>query len=92
MILLLFGSTVHTTGINIEGVLANAVAVSVIVTFAIGIAIWLIKRSIAEAVRDAMIPIEKRIDDHDTRIARLEGVNDGRKQAVAAAAVTVKGT
>lgn len=81
---------VHTTGVNLEGVLAIVVAMTIILTFFTGVLVWLVKRSIADAVRDAMAPIEKRIDDHDTRIARLEGVNEGRRQAVAAAGVTTK--
>ena len=88
----LFGVTVHTTGVNIEGILANAVAVTIILTFFAGLIIWLIKRSISDAVREAMIPIEKRLDNHDTRIARLEGMEQGKRDAVAAAGVSSNST
>lgn len=86
------GVTVHTTGVNIEGVLANVVAITIILTFFAGVIIWLIKRSIADAVREAMIPIEKRLDDHDTRIARLEGIEEGKRIATDMAGVTTRDT
>ncbi len=73
---------------NYEGVLANVVAITVILTFFAGIIVWLIRRSISDAVAVALKPIEEDIKDHDTRIARLEGVEEGKRYAVDAAAVT----
>jgi hypothetical protein len=80
--------TVHTTGVNLDSVLANAVALTIIIGFFAAIIVRLVKRSIQDAVNDAMQPIVKRIDDHDTRIAHLEGVEQGKAYAIAAAGVS----
>ena len=81
-------TTVHTNGINIEGVLANAVALTVILTFFGGIVVWLIRRSITDSVRDAMFPTVERLNEHDRRITRLEGVEEGKRLAVSQARLT----
>lgn len=92
----MFLVTVHTTGVNVDGVLANAVAIIIIVGFFTGIIVKLIKRSIGEAVRTVIeaevTPILNQIRDelkqHDTRLARLEGVEEGKRYALDAAGVT----
>ena len=80
--------TVHTTGINPDGLLANAVSILIIVGFFTGLIIRLVKRSIGDEVSKAMAPIVKRLDEHETRLARLEGVEAGKRYAIAAAGVS----
>jgi ABC-type antimicrobial peptide transport system permease subunit len=55
-----------------------------------------IKRSIVDTVtavidkevKPILDLIQRELKDHDTRIARLEGVEEGKRQAVAAAGVS----
>lgn len=89
-------SAVHTTGINLDAVLANAVAISVILGAGSTFVVRTVKRSITSAVGVAidekvtpqLAEITGELRRHDTRIAHLEGVEEGRRQAVAAAGVT----
>ena len=90
---------VHTTGINYEAVLANVVAIIVIVGGISGLIVRSVNRSIKAAVKSVVAsevtPVLNEIKDelrsHDTRIARLEGVEEGKRYAVDAAGVTTKG-
>lgn len=92
-------TVVHTTGVNWDGVLANVASITVILVAFGAVIVRSIKRSIrdevAAVIDDRVTPtltrIQARLDGHDTRIARLEGVEDGKRQAIAAAGVTVKG-
>lgn len=95
---MIFAQVVHTTGVNLEGVLANVSSITVVLGVLGAFIIRSIKRSIKDEVGDVIAkqvtPVLNEIKDeirvHDTRIARLEGVEDGRRQAVAAAGVTTK--
>lgn len=95
----MIGEVVHTTGVNIEGVLANVMAISVILSGASALIIRTIKRSIKDTVCDVvaqevtpvLTEIKNELRLHDTRIARLEGVEEGKRQAVAAAGVSTNG-
>lgn len=92
------GTTVHTTGVNFDGVLANVASITVILGVFGAIVVRSIKRSIKDEVADVihsevtpvLNEIKNELREHDTRIARLEGVEEGKRQAVAAAGVTTK--
>lgn len=89
------GTTVHTTGINVEGLLTTLASITVLLAFFSSIIIYLLKQSVkttveavvADKVTPVLNGIIARLDEHDTRIAHLEGVEEGRKQAIAAASV-----
>lgn len=93
-----FATTVHTTGVNIDGVLANVASITVILGVFGAFVVRSIKRSIKDEISEVLhkevMPVLDEIKDelrkHDTRIARLEGVEEGKKQAVAMAGVTTK--
>jgi predicted nucleic acid-binding protein len=87
---------VHTTGVNWDGVLANVASITVILGVFGAVIIRSIKRSIKDEVSDVvatqvtplLTKIQARLDGHDTRLARLEGVEEGKRQAIAQAGVT----
>lgn len=93
-------TVVHTTGINWDGVLANVASITVILAAFGAIIVRSIKRSISDTVNDAITKkvtpaldaIGVTLQTHDTRIARLEGVEEGKRQAIAAAGVTTTAT
>ena len=96
----MFLTAVHTTGVNWDGVLANVASITVILG-AFGALLLRafrksIKGEIAAVIHDEITPILTkilaRLDDHDTRLARIEGIEEGKKQAIAAAGVTTKET
>ena len=88
--------TVHTTGINWQGVLTNVASITIIVGAMLAFVVRTVKGSIKEqieaVIKTDVMPIRQEIEtslrDHDTRIARLEGVEEGKKQAVAQAGVS----
>jgi len=92
----MLATTVHTTGVNWDGILANAAAV--IVIFSAFGAIFLraiksaIKSEVTTVIDNEILPklndIQVLIRNHDTRIAKLEGVEEGKRYAVDAASVT----
>jgi hypothetical protein len=94
---LIGAASVHTTGVNIEGILANTVALVVILTafttFIIKMVNKSIKAAVVSVVTNEVTPVLKEINDqlkaHDTRIAKLEGIEVGRRYAVDAAGVGV---
>ena len=91
---------VHTTGVNWDGVLANVASITIILAAFGAFIVRSIRRSIKDEVtgviRDEVTPkldtINLQLQRHDTRIAHLEGVEEGRRQAVAAAGVTTTPT
>lgn len=92
----MFSVTVHTTGVNLDGILANVASISVILGVFAAFIVRSIKRSIVDTVtavidkevKPILDLIQRELKDHDTRIARLEGVEEGKRQAVAAAGVS----
>ena len=84
----MIAQTVHTTGVNVEGVLAIGVELTIILTFFAAIITFLVRRGITDAVRVAMEPIEARLDEHDNRLSRLEGMEEGKRMAIAQAGVS----
>ena len=92
--------TVHTTGVNIDGVLANVASIAVILGVFATFIVRTIKRSISDTVstviNEKVTPIleeiQRQLRDHDTRLAHLEGVQKGKRYAVDAASVTTTGT
>lgn len=94
----MFLVTVHTTGINWDNVLVLTAAFVVILSFFGGILLRAFRKSIkdevAEVIHAEVTPlldkIQGRLDDHDTRLARMEGIEEGKKQAIAAAGVSTK--
>lgn len=91
-------SAVHTTGVNLEGVLANVVAITVIISFIGAVVGWALKNAFKEIVRATIrhevTPLLTEIKDDlegmgediqglDTRVARLEGVEAGKQFAMA---------
>lgn len=96
---MLFAAAVHTTGINWDGVLANVASITVVLGVAATAIIRNIRRSIKdqiESVVDKKVTpvlehIEGTLSRHDTRITRLEGIEEGRRSAIAQAGVTSVG-
>lgn len=100
MLGLLGSAPVHTTGVNWDGILANAAAVIVIISAFGAIIVRQLRRSIADTVQgvvdqkivpkldvinDEIHQLNEELQRHDTRIARLEGVEEGKQMAAAAA-------
>ena len=93
---MIIAGAVHTTGVNIEGVLANVASITVILGVFGAMLLRSFKRAIKDEIRDviasevtpALNVIKDELRSHDTRIARLEGVEQGKRYAVAAASVT----
>jgi hypothetical protein len=89
--------TVHTTGINPEGILANVASITIILGAFGALLLRQLKRSIQDTVTEiigsqvtpSLEQIKAELKRHDTRIARLEGIEEGKRQAVAQAGVTV---
>ena len=87
---------VHTTGVNWDGVLANVASITIILGAFAAVIVRSIKRSIVETVEGVISKkvtpvlesIQNELKQHDTRLARLEGVEEGKRQAVAQAGVT----
>jgi hypothetical protein len=92
----MLGVAVHTTGVNWDGVLANVASITVVLSVFGAVIVKLMRNSIKDqitaVVRDEVTPKLDRLSDsisgHDTRIARLEGMEEGKRQAIAAAGVT----
>jgi hypothetical protein len=92
--------TVHTSGINWDGILATVAALTVILTPILTVAGSMIVRSIKRATKDEITSvidakvtptldeIRRDLRRHDTRIARLEGIDEGKRLAVAQAHTT----
>lgn len=93
---MLLAQAVHTTGINWQGLLANVASIAVVVTVIAGVLFRGVKRTIHDEVtaviekdvKPVMEEMRKQLGKHDTRIARLEGVEEGKRQAVRQASVT----
>ena len=94
--LIVLAETVHTTGVNWDGVLANVASITIIMGAFGALLLRAFRRSIKDEITDVIerevmpkldeITIQLRV--HDTRIARLEGVEEGKRYAVDAAGVT----
>jgi hypothetical protein len=88
--------TVHTTGINWDGLLANTASILVIVALFAGLIARSVNRSVTDSVRKVITSdvtptlerLEAALSAHDTRIARLEGIEQGKRYALDAAGVT----
>ena len=99
-------STVHTTGVNVEGVLANVASLTVIIGAAGAVITRSLKRSItdntkaviedviAKEVTPRFLEIHTDLADlratsnlHSTAIARLQGIQEGKRQVVAEASL-----
>ena len=91
---------VHTTGVNWDGVLANLASITVVLVVIGGFVARNIKTTIKDeilGVIDAKVTpildkIQGQLSDHDTRLARIEGIEEGKRQAIAQAGVSTKET
>lgn len=89
-------TVVHTTGVNWDAVLANVASVTVILAAFGALVVRSIKRSVKDQIEDVIAKqvtpqlalIANDLKRHDTRISRLEGIEEGKRQAIAAAGVT----
>ena len=80
--------TVHTTGVNIDSILANAAAVVIIVAAFFGLVNRSVRQGIREEIHDEnesqVLPqlrsINLKLSQHDTDIAWLKGLEEGRRQ------------
>lgn len=96
----MIATTVHTTGINLDGLLANIASIIVIIGAFTAVIVRQVKRSIKDEITEVIDTevtpilknIQSRLDEHDTRIAHLEGVEEGKRYAVAAAGVSTSKT
>lgn len=83
----------HTTGVNWQGVLANVASITIILAAFGALIVRNLKRSIHDEIQSvidvkvtpALDAIQSVLREHDTRIARMEGIEEGKKQAVAQA-------
>lgn len=95
----MLAQVVHTTGINWDGWLANAVYITALIGGVGGLLIRQVNKSVGSqvsAVIDAKVTpkldrISSQLSEHDRRISHLEGIAEGERRAVAAAGVTVNG-
>lgn len=96
----MFLTTVHTTGVNWDGVLANVASITVILGAFGALLLRAFKKSIKDEIASVieakvspvLNSIQARLDNHDTRLARIEGIEEGKRQAIAAAGVSTKET
>lgn len=87
---------VHTTGVNIQGVLVTASAVTIMVGAIGAVLTRMFSRSVGTQIDNAidtkvtpkLDALTHSVSDLDRRTTRLEGIDEGRRQAVAAAGVT----
>lgn len=93
---MLAAQVVHTTGVNWQGVLVTASAVTVMVGIIGAVLTRVFSRSVGAQIDKAIdTKVSPKLDslthsvsDLDRRTTRLEGIDEGRRQAVAAAGVT----
>jgi hypothetical protein len=93
---MLAAAAVHTTGVNWDQVITNIVGITAILSAFGAMIVRSIRRSVRDQISDVIgTTVTPQLDGigatlakHDTRIARLEGFNEGQRQTVAAAAVT----
>jgi len=89
----MIAAAVHTTGVNLDGLLANAVAITIIVGFLGGLLLRQINRSIedkiVDAVKKAVAPLEEMVkvhqgilDKHGQDISYLKGMQEGKRMAL----------
>lgn len=86
--------TVHTTGVNLEGVFATAASVTLMLGAIITALTWALKNAnsaqIRQVIKEEVLPqfaiLRRELDEVrvsvtglDTRVARLEGVEAGRR-------------
>ena len=87
---------VHTTGINWQQLLLTVAAIAGIVSLVGGYVGRSITKNVKQTIREIIASdvtpilntIRGELAEHDTRLARLEGIEEGKHQAIAAAAVT----
>lgn len=92
----MLGEVVHTTGVNWQSIAVNASIIIGGVAIVGRVIVTSVRRSVGDQVADVIASqVTPRLDfigetltDHAKRIARLEGVEEGKKQAIAAAGVT----
>lgn len=92
----MFLVTVHTTGINWDGVLANVASITVVLVVLCGFIARTMKTTIRDEIQTVidsrvtplLTKIQGRLDEHDTRLARIEGIEEGKRQAIAQAGVS----
>ena len=68
-------SAVHTTGFNWE----SLGALSAYFTFVISVMGKLVMNGIGGVVEKKLLPIVKRLETLETRMARLEGIEEGKQ-------------
>lgn len=90
------GVVVHTTGINWSAVITISGSVTLMVSVVGAVLVRIFTRSVGDQIDNALdAKVTPRLDafghqlsDLDRRTSRLEGVEEGKKQAIAAAGVT----
>lgn len=86
----------ETAGVNWDGVLANVASITVILGVFVAFLTRTLKRAIKDQIKEviasevtpALTEITATLRKHDTRIARLEGIEEGRKAAIAQAGIS----
>lgn len=92
----MIAQTVHTTGINWQSLLVTVAAIAGIISIVGGYVVRSLSKTtketilqvIASEVTPVLTEIQGTLRNHSTRIAKLEGIEEGKAQAIAAAAVT----
>ncbi len=72
-------AAVHTTGINIEAVAAIASSVVVLMSPVLALLVYLIRNQVRDELTKALGPILARLDELETRMARVEGIEEGKR-------------
>jgi hypothetical protein len=89
-------TTVHTTGINWSAVITISASVTLMVSVVGAVLVRIFNRSVGDQIDRALdSKVTPRLDafghalsDLDRRTSRLEGIEEGKRQAIAAAGVT----
>lgn len=101
---------VHTTGVNVDGVLANVASITIIMGAFGAVLSRSIKRSLKDTIQEIvkveiaeqvapkfsviqadMGELKGQVSTHATKIARLEGIQEGKRQSLAEATSRERG-
>jgi hypothetical protein len=71
--------TVHTSGVNVQGALATASFVVVLMTPVFALTIFILRSFISQGIDKALKPVYEILNEHATAIAKLKGVEEGKR-------------
>jgi ABC-type multidrug transport system fused ATPase/permease subunit len=71
--------TVHTAGINLEGALTTAALVVALLTPLFALLLFVLRSFISSAIELALKPVWTQLDLHNQAIAKLQGIEEGKR-------------